>query len=112
VKLGTIYDPVENLLSSSIEDPIEDKKRAEIKRLRAVYTTDSSLQDLRSRLDDVLVTDGIGGRADRTDLLKQVDGIIAKKDLEIEDRVRDTAVLIYSTAGHDVVKDLIKQSGT
>jgi hypothetical protein len=109
VKLGSIYNPVEKLLSSGIEDPIEDAKRREIEELRRRYTSESALADLRSRLDDLLATEGIGGAADRAELLKQVDGIIAKQELKVRDRVRDIALLTYASAGRDVVKDLLRE---
>lgn len=109
VKVGSLYNPVEKLLSSGIEDPIEHAKRGEIARLRERYVDASSLPELRSRLDDMLATDGPGGVSDRVDIMKSVDTLIANTKIEIRDRVRDIAILLYASAGRDVVRDLLDE---
>jgi hypothetical protein len=109
VRIGSVYNPVENLLSSGIEDRIEIAKRREINRLRERYAVASSLPRLRASLDDILATDGPGGRSDRVELLKSVDAVIADTKLRVRDRVRDIAILIYASAGRDVVRDLLRE---
>jgi hypothetical protein len=79
-KLGSFYNPVEEWLGSGIEEPVEDAKRKEVERLRSKYGTDSGLPSLRSRLDDLLATESSVDASERAAILKQVDGVIAKRD--------------------------------
>jgi hypothetical protein len=111
VRLGAIYNPVEKALSSGIEDPIEEAKRAEITALRARYATEPSLPTMRASLEDTLATEGSVADVERTDIMKRVDAALAARARAVRDRVRDVALILYASAGRDVVRDLIGKDG-
>lgn len=106
LNLGTFYNPVEEWLGSAIEDPVEDAKRSEIAGLRRAYPRDTDLPRLREQLDDVLATETSVDASERADLMKEVDGVVAKRSLSAATRVREVALLAYASAGRDVVQDL------
>lgn len=110
INLGKLYDPVEKALSSGIEDPIEDAKRAQIDVLRKEYSTPEKLPVIRERLDDLISTEGSLDTGQREALLKRIDEIIALPDRPVRYSVRDILLAVYASAGRDMVDDLVAAS--
>lgn len=61
-------------------------------------------------MDDVLSTEGSLDANARPRLMKQVDGFIARRAVPVRERVRDIALAVYTSAGRDVVEDLMAAS--
>jgi hypothetical protein len=109
INVGFIQTELEKTLSGSIDDPVEDAKRAEIRSLQRMYPTARDLPRLRRRLNGNLRTDGSVDDAERKTTMDLVDGVIADKKLTVPEKDREIALAVYSTVGRDPIKDLVAQ---